>query len=55
MIETVVTVDLMVEEELRIKKNRLAPDFPNGDEKRICIEHIKYHCGCVRSWFWNVS
>lgn len=37
MIETVVTVDLMVEEELRIKKNRLAPDFPNGDEKRICI------------------
>lgn len=37
MIETVVTVDLMVEEELKIKKNRLAPDFPNGNEKRICI------------------
>ena len=37
MIETVVSVDLMVEEELKVKKNRLAPDFPNGNEKRICI------------------
>jgi hypothetical protein len=37
MIETVVTVDLMVEEELKIKKNHLAPDFPTGAEKRICI------------------
>lgn len=37
MIETVVSVNLMVEEKLRIKKNRLAPDFPTGKEKRICI------------------
>lgn len=37
MIETVVSVDLMVEEELKVKKNRLAPDFPTGSEKRICI------------------
>lgn len=37
MIETVVSVDLMVEEELKIKKNHLAPDFPEGNEKRICI------------------
>ncbi len=37
MIETVVSVDLMVEEELKIKKNHLAPDFLKGDEKRICI------------------
>lgn len=37
MIETVVSVDLMVEEELKVKKNRLAPDFPHGNEKRICI------------------
>lgn len=37
MIETVVSVDLMVEEELRVKKNRLAPDFLKGSEKRICI------------------
>lgn len=37
MIETVVTVDLMVEEELKIKKNHLAPDFPTGKEKRMCI------------------
>lgn len=37
MIETVVSVDLMVEEELKVKKNRLAPDFPVGNEKRICI------------------
>ncbi|MDO5126476.1 MAG: M14 family metallopeptidase [Eubacteriales bacterium] len=37
MIETVVSVDLMVEEELKVKKNRLAPDFPEGNEKRICI------------------
>lgn len=37
MIETVVSVDLLVEEELKIKKNRLMPDFPKGNEKRICI------------------
>ncbi len=37
MIETVVSVDLMVEEELKVKKNHLAPDFPKGNEKRICI------------------
>lgn len=37
MIETVVSIDLMVEEELKIKKNRLAPDFPRGNEKRLCI------------------
>lgn len=37
MIETVVSIDLMVEEELKVKKNRLEPDFPKGDEKRICI------------------
>ena len=37
MIETVVSIDLMVEEELKVKKNRLAPDFPTGSEKRICI------------------
>ncbi len=37
MIETVVSVELFVEEELKIKKNRLAPDFPTGKEKRICI------------------
>lgn len=37
MIETVVSVDLMVEEELKVKKNHLAPDYPTGDEKRICI------------------
>ena len=37
MIETVVSVDLLVEEELKVKKNHLAPDFPTGEEKRICI------------------
>lgn len=37
MIETVVSVDLMVEEEIKVKKNRLEPDFPIGNEKRICI------------------
>lgn len=37
MIETVVSIDLMVEEELKVKKNHLAPDFPTGEEKRICI------------------
>lgn len=31
------SVDLMVEEELKVKKNHLAPDFPNGNEKRICL------------------
>ena len=37
MIETVVSVNLMVGEVLKIKKNHLAPDFPNGNEKRICL------------------
>ena len=37
MIETVVSVDLMIEEKLKIKKNRLAPDILSGDEKRLCI------------------
>ncbi|MBR1816689.1 MAG: succinylglutamate desuccinylase/aspartoacylase family protein [Lachnospiraceae bacterium] len=37
MIETVVSVDLMIEEKLKIKKNRLEPDILNGDEKRLCI------------------
>lgn len=37
MIETVVAVDLLLEETLKIKKNRLAPDFPTGKEKRLCI------------------
>ena len=37
MIETVAAVNLMVEEVMKIKKNRLAPDLLNGREKRICI------------------
>ena len=37
MIETVVSVDLMIEEKLKIKKNRLAPDNLTGGEKRLCI------------------
>lgn len=37
MIETVVSVGLLVEEVLKIKKNRLSPDFPTGNEKRVCI------------------
>ena len=37
MIETVDAVNLMVEEVLKIKKNRLTPDLLTGNEKRICI------------------
>ncbi len=37
MISTVVSVKVTVGENLIIKKNRLAPDFPTGNEKRICI------------------
>ena len=37
MIETVAAVNLMVEEVLKIKKNRLTPDVLTGKEKRICI------------------
>lgn len=37
MIDTVVSVEMLVEEVLRIKKNRLAPDEYTGKEKRICI------------------
>ena len=32
MIETVAAVNLMVEEVLKIKKNRLMPDFPKGND-----------------------
>jgi len=37
MIETVAAVNLMVEEVMKIKKNRLTPDQLTGREKRICI------------------
>ncbi|MBR3538882.1 MAG: succinylglutamate desuccinylase/aspartoacylase family protein [Eubacterium sp.] len=37
MIETVAAVNLMVEEVLKIKKNRLMPDFPKGNEKRLAV------------------
>lgn len=37
MVETVVSVGLAVDEKLIIKKNRLVPINPTGNEKRICI------------------
>lgn len=37
MIETVVSVELPVDEHLVVKKNRLQPDCLTGKEKRICI------------------
>ncbi len=37
MIETVASINLNVAESLKIKKNRLMPDFPTGHERRICI------------------
>ncbi len=37
MIETVVSVKLPIGEMLRIKKNSLMPDCPDGNEKRICL------------------
>lgn len=37
MIETIASVNLMVGETLKIKKNRLVPDFPTGKERRICL------------------
>ena len=37
MIETVVSVELPVDENLTVKKNRLQPEQLNGKEKRICI------------------
>lgn len=37
MVETVVSVGLAVDEKLIIKKNRLVPIKPTGNEKRICI------------------
>lgn len=37
MIDTVVSVEMLVEEVMRIKKNRLAPDVCTGTEKRLCI------------------
>ena len=36
MIDTVVSVNLMVGETLKIKKNRLEPDYSRG-AKRLCI------------------
>ncbi|MCR5102988.1 MAG: succinylglutamate desuccinylase/aspartoacylase family protein [Eubacterium sp.] len=37
MIDTIARVNLMVNEVLKIKKNRLMPDIITGNEKRICI------------------
>lgn len=37
MIDTVVSVEMLVEEVMRIKKNRLAPDECTGKEKRLCL------------------
>ena len=37
MIDTVVSVEMLVEEVMQIKKNRLAPDECTGNEKRLCI------------------
>ena len=37
MIETVVSVELPVDEHLAVKKNRLQPEVLTGEEKRICI------------------
>lgn len=37
MIETIVSVQLPINEQLRIKKNRLTPNEITGNEKRICI------------------
>ena len=37
MIETIARVNLMVNEVLKIKKNRLVPDVLTGNERRICL------------------
>lgn len=37
MIDTVVSVEMLVEEVMRIKKNRLAPDECTRKEKRLCL------------------
>ena len=37
MIETVVSANMLIGEVMRVKKNHLAPDFPTGKEKRLCI------------------
>lgn len=37
MIETVVSASMLIGEVMRVKKNRLSPDFPNGKEKRLSI------------------
>lgn len=37
MIETIVSVELPVDENLTVKKNRLQPEQLNGKEKRLCI------------------
>ena len=37
MIETVASADMLIDEVMRVKKNRLAPDFATGKEKRLSI------------------
>ncbi|MGN0395739.1 MAG: M14 family metallopeptidase [Coprococcus sp.] len=37
MIETVASASMLIGEVMKVKKNRLAPDFPNGKEKRLSI------------------
>ena len=37
MVETVVSMELPVDEKLTIRKNRIMPAHPTGNEKRIAI------------------
>ena len=37
MVETVVSMELPVDEKLTIRKNRVMPAHPAGEEKRIAI------------------
>lgn len=53
MIETVASADMLIDEVMRVKKNRLAPDFATGKEKRKMINMQKrcfFENFCMLLW-----
>ena len=42
MIETVASADMLIDEVMRVKKNRLAPDFATGKEKKLSNVPVVY-------------
>ena len=48
MVEIVVSMELPVDEKLTIRKNRVMPVHPTGEEKRIT-----FHLSCAQLGYYN--